>query len=116
MEAARGWSVVAGRQGARSQRGAFRGGYRGGSRGMGFRPKKRPRVSADSMDSSNKADSPTSTSKTFSLDNFKSLSIDDKLGTMFACLLDVKATNDRLLRAEQTVNASEHQARKCTRL
>lgn len=102
MEAAKGWSVVTGRQGPR--RGAFRGGYRGGSKGAGFRPKKRPRVSAESAGSPSKVESPTHTSKTFSLNTFKSLSIDDKLETMFACLLDVKATNERLLKAERTVN------------
>ena len=37
------------------------------------------------------------------LQNFKELSLDDKLETMFSCLLDVKATNDRLLNAERTV-------------
>ena len=102
MEAAKGCSVVTGRQGPR--RGAFRGGYRGGGKGAGFRPKKRPRVSAESAGSPSKVESPTHTSKTFSLDTFKSLSFDDKLETMFACLLDVKATNERLLKAERTVN------------
>lgn len=103
MEAARGWNVVAGRQGPRTQKGTFRTGFRGGSKGAGVRPIKRPRVSAESAGSSSAVESPIDTSKTFSLENFKSLSIDNKLETMFACLLDVKATNERLLKAERTV-------------
>lgn len=102
MEAAKGWSVVTGKQGPR--RGAFRGGYRRGSKGAGFRQKKRQRVSAESTGSPSKVEYPTQTSKTFSLDTFKSLNIDDKLETMFACLSDVKATNERLHKAKKTVN------------
>ena len=38
-----------------------------------------------------------------SLEKFKDLNRDNKLETMFSCLLDVKATNDRLLNAERTL-------------
>ena len=68
-----------------------------------MRPIKRPRVSAESAGSSSTVESPIDTNKTFSLENFKALSIDSKLETMFACLLDVKATNVRLLKAKRTV-------------
>ena len=103
MEAARGWNVVAGRQGPRTQKGTFRTGLRGSGKGVGVRPTKRPRVSAESAGSSSTLESPIDTNKTFSLENFKAPSIDSKLETMFACLLDVKATNERLLKAERTV-------------
>ena len=103
MEAARGWNVVAGRQGPRTQKGTFRTGLRGSGKGVGVRPTKRPRVSAESAGSSSTLESPIDTNKTFSLENFKALSIDSKPETMFACLLDVKATNERLLKAERTV-------------
>ena len=69
---------------------------------MGPRPaSKRPRVSGESASSSSMPASPVDTSQM--LKNFKELSLDNKLETMFSCLLDVKATNDRLLNAERTV-------------
>ena len=91
------------RQGPRTQKGTFRTGLRGSDKGVGVRPIKRPRVSAESAGSSSTVESPIDTNKTFSLENFKTLSIDSKLETMFACLLDVKATIVRLLKAERTV-------------
>lgn len=110
------WSLVAGRHGPRSRRGTprgtFRGGYRGSSRGGGTRPSKRQRISGESVGSSV---SPTQSSKTFSLESFKSLSVDRKLETMFSCLLEVKATNERLLKAEQTFNEIRQTAQSNTR-
>ena len=60
-------------------------------------------------------ESPIDTNKTFSLENFKALSIDSKLETMFACLLDVKATNERLLKAERTVKQLNKSTQKNSR-
>ena len=69
---------------------------------MGPRPaSKRQRVSGESAGSSSMPTSPVDTTQM--LQNFKELSLDNKLETMFSCLLDVKATNDRLLNAERTV-------------
>lgn len=106
MEVTSDWNVVAGRNSRRMTKPAFRGNYRGkgGSKGMGFRPaSKRPRVSGDSAGSSGAADIHDEVDKTLSMENFKILSLDNKLETMFSCLLDVKATNARLLKAENTV-------------
>ena len=69
---------------------------------MGPRPaSKRQRVSGESAGSSSMPTSPVDTTQM--LQNFKELSLDNKLETMFSCLLDVKATNDRLLNAERMV-------------
>ena len=106
MSTLNGWNVVAGshsqRMNKHPSRGGYKGGYTGGHRGMGPRPaSKRQRVSGESASSSSVPASPVDTSQL--LQNFKALSLDNKLETMFSCLLEVKATNDRLLNAERTV-------------
>ena len=91
-----------GRHGQRTNKAPSRGGY--GSRGLGFRPAmERQRTSDESASSSGMAESPDDTNKMLSLEKLKDLNLDNKLETMFSCLLDVKATNDRLLNAERTV-------------
>ena len=102
MSILRDWNVVAGRHGQRTNKAPSRGGH--GSRGLGFRPAmKRQRTSGESASSSGMAESPDDTNKMLSLEKFKDPNLDNKLETMFSCLLDVKATNDRLINAERTV-------------
>ena len=99
------WNVVAGRTRPRTNRGANRG-ARGGFRSerARYQPAKRQRVSTDSTGSSkstSKADKVNFPSQT--LEQFKSMSVDNKLETIFVCLQDMKSTGERLLRAERTV-------------
>ncbi|MEW8546070.1 MAG: hypothetical protein AB2693_21320 [Candidatus Thiodiazotropha sp.] len=57
--------------------------------------------SNDSTSEASKVES--SSSPTYSIEHFKSLSINDKLESIFLGLQDVRSTNTRLLQAEQTV-------------
>ena len=93
------WNVVAGRQRPRC---TVRGRGRGISRGTP-RPK-RQRISTGS--GSSVAEASTQESCLFDsipLDSFKTMNIDDKLESIFVYLQDMRLTNQRLLKAEQTV-------------
>ena len=100
------WNVVVGRSRpkvARGGRGA-RGGYSSGRYRPEIRPaSKRQRVSDGSAVGSG-ASKVLSSTPLLSIDKFKELNVDDKLERIFACVQDVKLTNERLLQAEQTVN------------
>lgn len=92
-----GWKTVAGRQRPKYGQG----------KGHSARPQtKRQRTSTGSGSSPVGASNTTVTSSDndLSLEQFKSLDIDDKLASMFVCLQEVKSTNQRLLKAEQTVH------------
>ena len=91
-----GWKTVAGRQRPRYGQG----------KGHSARTQtKRQRASTGSgsspVDASNTVNSSDSD---LSLEQFKSLDINDKLASMFVCLQEVKSTNQGLLKAEQTVH------------
>ena len=89
-----GWNTVAGRQRPRFVAGK---GTRNSS--------KRQRVSTSSAGSSvgaSRAD--VSFDENFSIEHFKTLNTDEKLESIFVCLHDIKLTNQRLLKAEQTVH------------
>ena len=93
------WNVVAGRQRPRC---TVRGRGRGISRGTP-RPK-RQRISTGS--GSSVAEASTQESCLFDsipLDSFKTMNIDDKLESIFVYLQDMRLTNQRLLKVEQTV-------------
>lgn len=91
-----GWKTVAGRQRPRYGQG----------KAQGARPQhKRQRISTGSGSSSVEASrSVNSSDSDLSLEHFKTLDIDDKLASLFVCLQEVKSTNQRLLKAEQTVH------------
>ena len=100
-----GWNVVAGRNRPARLRGT-----KGGANAQGgARPKqalKRQRVSTDSTGSTtgaSKISSDISTSPLLTIEQFKSLNVDDKLENIFVCLHGLVTTNERLLKAEQTV-------------
>lgn len=67
-------------------------------------PSKRPRVSTDSTGSATGASKFHSVSQTLDIEQFKSLNVDDKLDRIFVCLQGIMSTNERLLKAEQTVH------------
>lgn len=100
-----GWNVVAGR----NRPARFRGNKGGTSAQGGARPKqalKRQRVSTDSTGSltgASKTSSDNSSPPLLSIEQFKSLNVDDKLENIFVCLHGLVTTNERLLKAEQTV-------------
>lgn len=100
-----GWNVVAGR----NRPARFRGNKGGTSAQGGARPKqalKRQRVSTDSTGSlmgASKTSSDNSTPPLLSIEQFKSLNVDDKLENIFVCLHGLVTTNERLLKAEQMV-------------
>ena len=91
-----GWKTVAGRQKPRYGQG----------KGHSARPQtKRQRLSTGSGSSPVGASNTVNSSDNdLSLGQFKSLDIDDKLASMFVCLQEVKSTNQRLLKADQTVH------------
>lgn len=91
-----GWKTVAGRQRPRYGQG----------KGQSARPQsKRQRISTGSGGSPVGASNIVNSSgNDLTLEQFKSLDIDDKLTSMFVCLQEVKSTNQRLLKAEQTVH------------
>lgn len=89
-----GWNTVAGRQRPRFVTDK---GTRNSS--------KRQRVSTSSAGSSvgaSRAD--VSCDEHFSIEHFKTLNTDEKLESIFVCLHDIKLTNQRLLKEEQTVH------------
>lgn len=91
-----GWNIVAGRQ--RPQ-------FAGRGRGIPRPSSKRQRISTESGSSSIEASKFDSTpNDKLSIDVFKSQNIDDKLESIFVCLQDLMLTNQRLLKAEQTVH------------
>ena len=98
------WNVVAGRQRPSC---TARGRGQGISRGNP-RPK-RQRISTGL--GSSVAEASTQESCLFDsipLDSFKTMNIDDKLESIFVYLQDMRLTNQRLLKAEQTVREHDH--------
>ena len=98
------WNVVAGRQRPSC---TARGRGRGISRGNP-RPK-RQRISTGLGSSVAKASTQESCLfDSIPLDSFKTMNIDDKLESIFVYLQDMRLTNQRLLKAEQTVHEHDH--------
>ncbi|MEW8562074.1 MAG: hypothetical protein AB2541_08210 [Candidatus Thiodiazotropha sp.] len=97
-----GWNTVKGRQRPRSA-----GRVSGAQHGRKQKPK-RQRTSTGSGSSESPVGETSKTDFCFdndlSVEDFKSLNIDNKLDTIFACLREVKTTNQRLLKAERTVH------------
>ena len=99
------WSTVAGRSRPRF------GGYSGRKSSSYVKPKppsKRQRVSTDSTGSVGAA---ASKPPLLSLEQFKSLDVNDKLDRIFGCLHDIVTTNERLLKAEQIVYETQNTAK-----
>ena len=87
------------------------GGYSGRKNSSYVKPKppsKRQRVSTDSTGSVGAA---ASKPPLLSLEQFKSLDVNDKLDRIFGCLHDIVTTNERLLKAEQIVYETQNTAK-----
>lgn len=102
------WNIVAGRSRPKC-RGRGRGGHQSGQSRTEVKPaSKRQRVSDASAGSASGAgaDAGSGPSKTLLLpiEKFRELNVNDKLDRIFVCVQDVLLTNERLLKAEKTVN------------